>query len=231
MHSITTFFILVLCITEFTVQPLPLSNTVKRLNTSVSQKKNFTGVLTKREPGYSSGNHSNRNRNTRNPKANKDHSINDALGNHRGNTGNSRGNNNNDRTSANDGSRGPTNSTSSVGSLQFHFKNGQCTDWADARYAQLTGYHVSWSGDALTWPSKARNYAGWTVSNQAKTPSIISIQPGFQGVGNLGHVAVVERINPDGSVYTSNYNYNGGPYVLTFVTFQVGTGVGFMWHN
>ncbi|ORX99940.1 hypothetical protein K493DRAFT_348246 [Basidiobolus meristosporus CBS 931.73] len=121
--------------------------------------------------------------------------------------------------------------TSSKGTLQFRFNNGQCTDWADARYAQLTGHHVAWSGDALTWTSSARNTAGWAVSSQPKAPSIIVIQPGNQGVGSDGHVAVVERIESDGEVYTSNYNYNGGPYVKTYVTFKTGNGVSFIWHD
>ncbi|ORX99904.1 hypothetical protein K493DRAFT_348200 [Basidiobolus meristosporus CBS 931.73] len=120
---------------------------------------------------------------------------------------------------------------SSKGTLQFRFNNGQCTDWADARYAQLSGHHVAWSGDALTWTSSARNAAGWTVSSQPKVPSVIVIQPGNQGVGSDGHVAMVERIESDGEVYTSNYNYNGGPYVKTYVTFKTGNGVSFIWHD
>ncbi|ORX99901.1 hypothetical protein K493DRAFT_299100 [Basidiobolus meristosporus CBS 931.73] len=90
---------------------------------------------------------------------------------------------------------------------------------------------VAWSGDALTWTSSARNTAGWAVSSQPKAPSIIVIQPGNQGVGSDGHVAVVERIESDGEVYTSNYNYNGGPYVKTYVTFKTGNGVSFIWHD
>ncbi|ORX97307.1 hypothetical protein K493DRAFT_300479 [Basidiobolus meristosporus CBS 931.73] len=116
-------------------------------------------------------------------------------------------------------------------SLQFRFNNGQCTDWADARYAQLTGNHVDWSGDASTWASSARGSSGWSVSKQPRVPSIIVIQPGYQGVGSDGHVAVVERIESDDEVYTSNYNYNGGPYIKTYETFQSGYGVSFVWHN
>ncbi|KAK9696210.1 hypothetical protein K7432_012594 [Basidiobolus ranarum] len=119
----------------------------------------------------------------------------------------------------------------SGGTLQFRFNNGQCTDWTDARYAQLTGHHVDWSDDALNWPSSARNSAGWTVSSQAKSPSIIALQPGVQGVESDGYVAVVESIDSNGDVYTSDYNYNGGPDIQTFVTFKPGNGVGFIWHD
>ncbi|ORX91473.1 hypothetical protein K493DRAFT_355522 [Basidiobolus meristosporus CBS 931.73] len=118
--------------------------------------------------------------------------------------------------------------------LEFRFRNGQCTDWADARYAQITGHHISWWGDARLWSSRARS-AGWSVSKTPRVPSIIVIQAGYQGTGGPGHVAVVERINNDGSVYTSNYNYrfngNGGPYIKSYGTFRTGNGVDFIWYK
>ncbi|KAK9696550.1 hypothetical protein K7432_012408, partial [Basidiobolus ranarum] len=127
----------------------------------------------------------------------------------------------------------PTNGTTSVGTgkLEFRFHNGQCTDWADARYAQLTGHHVSWSGDARTWASAAKKAKGWTVSPTPKQPSIIVLQPGVQGTGSAGHVAVVEKILSPTSVSTSNYNYNGGPYIKKTVTFKTGNGVDFIWYT
>jgi len=53
-----------------------------------------------------------------------------------------------------------------------------------------------------------------------------------EGASYFGHVAVVERINKDGSVYTSNYNWyaNGGWDILSYVTFYPGSGVSFTWH-
>ncbi|ORX94832.1 hypothetical protein K493DRAFT_315313 [Basidiobolus meristosporus CBS 931.73] len=120
-------------------------------------------------------------------------------------------------------------------SLQFRFDNGQCTDWADARYYQLTCHHTQWWGDAKTWPASARNTEGWVVSSEPRVPSIIAIQPGYQGCGSDGHVGVVERINSDGSVYTSDWNYKvngkGGPYITTYVNFNPGEGVAFIWHE
>ncbi|KAK9701945.1 hypothetical protein K7432_011490 [Basidiobolus ranarum] len=120
-------------------------------------------------------------------------------------------------------------------SRQFRFNNGQCTDWADGRYYELTCWHTQWWGDARTWASKARQFNGWVVSNRPRGPSIIVIQPGYQGCGAPGHVAVVERINNDGSVYTSNWNYRwngyGGVYTTSYGNFYPGNGVQFIWHQ
>ncbi|ORY07711.1 hypothetical protein K493DRAFT_295347 [Basidiobolus meristosporus CBS 931.73] len=117
------------------------------------------------------------------------------------------------------------------GYLDFQFKNGQCTDWADARYFELTGHHIDWSGDASSWPRKARKSTGWVVSERPQVPSIIVIPPRAQGTGSPGHVAIVEEINSDGTVYTSNFNYNGGPYKKTFANFHTDDGVYFIWHE
>jgi len=64
-------------------------------------------------------------------------------------------------------------------------------------------------------------------------PSIIVLAPGVQGSGGFGHVAVVERINPDGSVYVSTWNWyaGGGGWARTsYWTFYPGPGVTFVWH-
>ncbi len=112
-----------------------------------------------------------------------------------------------------------------------HFAFGQCTYWADMRYHQLTGYWVNWFGNAWQWKYGAAA-AGWIVSTTPHVPSIIVLQPFVQGAGAYGHVAVVEKINPDGSVYTSNYNWyaNGGWDRLSYWTFNPGPGVTFIWH-
>jgi surface antigen len=117
-----------------------------------------------------------------------------------------------------------------AGSLN-RFAFGQCTYWANMRYHQLTGYWVPWLGNAYEWAYGAKA-SGWIVSSKPIVPSIIVLQPGVQGAGYYGHVAVVERINSDGSVYTSNYNWyaNGGWDILSYVTFTPGPGVVFVWH-
>ena len=117
------------------------------------------------------------------------------------------------------------------GSTLNRFAFGQCTYWANMRYHQLTGYWVPWLGNAYQWAYGAQS-SGWVVSATPRVPSIIVLQPGVQGAGGYGHVAVVERINSDGSVYTSNYNWygNGGWDTLSYWTFRPGPGVSFVWH-
>lgn len=111
-----------------------------------------------------------------------------------------------------------------------HFAFGQCTYWADLRYHELTGHWVNWVGNAYQWAYGARA-SGWIVSSTPHVPSIIVLQPYTQGAGYYGHVAVVERINSDGSVYTSNFNWyaNGGYDRLSYWTFNTGPGVSFVW--
>lgn len=113
----------------------------------------------------------------------------------------------------------------------YRFAFGQCTYWANMRYHQLTGYWVPWLGNAYEWAYGAKA-SGWIVSSKPIVHSIIVLQPGVQGAGYYGHVAVVEKINADGSVYTSDYNWyaNGGWDILSYVTFTPGPGVVFTWH-
>ena len=119
-----------------------------------------------------------------------------------------------------------------AGSLN-RFAFGQCTYWANMRYHALTGYWVPWLGNAYQWAYGASS-SGWIVSSRPNPngPSIIVLGPGVEGASYFGHVAVVERINKDGSVYTSNFNWysNGGWDILSYVTFMPGPGVSFTWH-
>src|SRR5712692_1060715 len=121
--------------------------------------------------------------------------------------------------------------TLSGGGNLNRFAFGQCTYWANMRYHALTGYWVPWLGNAYQWAYGASS-AGWIVSSKPRVHSIIVLQSGVQGASYFGHVAVVERINPDGSVYTSNYNWygNGGWDTLSYWTFATGSGVSFVYH-
>ena len=113
------------------------------------------------------------------------------------------------------------------------FAFGQCTYWANMRYHNLTGYWVPWLGNAYQWAYGASS-SGWIVSSKPNPngPSIIVLGPGVEGASYFGHVAIVEKINADGSVYTSNYNWygNGGWDILSYVSFMPGPGVSFAWH-
>ncbi|GCE17821.1 CHAP domain-containing protein [Dictyobacter kobayashii] len=112
---------------------------------------------------------------------------------------------------------------------QFFY--GQCTYWANMRYHQATGHWIPWLGNAYQWAYQAPAY-GWTISDtpNPQGKSIIVFGPYAQGAGAYGHVAVVERVNGDGSVLTSNWNWNGAWATLSWRTFYPGRGISFIWY-
>lgn len=106
----------------------------------------------------------------------------------------------------------------------------QCTYWAQQRYHQLTGVWSPCTGNGAQWSGQASS-AGWSVSPIPVVPSIICLQAGVQGADrNYGHVGVVEKINSDGSIYTSNYNAypHYGDRVVVYLNFKSGPGVSFI---
>lgn len=110
---------------------------------------------------------------------------------------------------------------------------GQCTYWANYRYHQLTGYWVSWSGNADQWVAGAR-MAHWQVSTTPHIPSIIVLMPGVEGASSAyGHVAVAEKLINSTTVYTTTMNWyaNGGGFNIESTwNFTTGSGVYFVWH-
>ncbi|GCE17819.1 CHAP domain-containing protein [Dictyobacter kobayashii] len=126
---------------------------------------------------------------------------------------------------------GISSSTGTIADSSFNnpFTAGQCTYWADYEYHHLTGYAVPWTGNASAWAANASAY-GWNVSSQPHVPSIIVLQPGTQYAGWAGHVAVVEKINSDGSVATTNWNVVGWG-VFSWNNYTPGPGVSFVWHS
>ncbi|KAJ9050164.1 hypothetical protein DSO57_1016992 [Entomophthora muscae] len=86
-------------------------------------------------------------------------------------------------------------------------KKGQCTEWTDGRFYQLTGEHVEFSGPAHSWPTQARRKPGkWVVSKTPIFPSVVILPPGMHGSSSAGHAAVLESSFPSGDVCTSNWN-------------------------
>lgn len=83
---------------------------------------------------------------------------------------------------------------------------GQCTWYVFNRRAQA-GLPIStyWS-DAKYWAANASS-DGFTVNH---TPTVGAIMQSTYGY--YGHVAYVERVNPDGSILISEMNYTYGPY-------------------
>jgi surface antigen len=132
------------------------------------------------------------------------------------------------------GSTGSTSGAVGLGTSGFNrFFYGQCTYWANMRYYELTGYQTAWIGDADQWAAGAAASPGWVVSTIPHVPSIIVLQPGEQGAGEAGHVAVVESIPSPGVVHTSNWNWyaNGGFGILSYWNFNYpAAGTLFIWH-
>lgn len=119
---------------------------------------------------------------------------------------------------------------------------GQCTWWTQERYHQLTGLWTPMTGNAYQWLAQAKA-AGWETGDKPPNgiPSIICLQ-GNAGQGilsGLGHVAIVEKVNSDGSVQTSDMNWSVGSifntdintygYPVRVVNFRPGNGVSFIW--
>ena len=87
---------------------------------------------------------------------------------------------------------------------------GQCTYYVFNRMAQVgTPIGHSMMGNAAEWPSYARSY-GYSVSNSPSAGSAIVFQQGLAGADpTYGHVAFVEAVNTDGSLYISEMNVRG----------------------
>ena len=87
---------------------------------------------------------------------------------------------------------------------------GQCTYYVFNRMAQVgTPIGHSMMGNAAEWPAYARSY-GYSVSHSPSAGSAIVFQQGLAGADpTYGHVAFVEAVNADGSVYISEMNVRG----------------------
>ncbi|WP_434121600.1 CHAP domain-containing protein [Salinicoccus roseus] len=98
-----------------------------------------------------------------------------------------------------------------------HYYWGDCTWYVFERRQQL-GKPVgnNW-GNAYDWDNRARS-AGYTVNNSPSVGAIIQANAWTNYAWGLGHVAVVERINSDGSILVSEMNFGSGKGVKSFRT-------------
>ncbi|KAJ9072108.1 hypothetical protein DSO57_1030563 [Entomophthora muscae] len=105
---------------------------------------------------------------------------------------------------------------------------GQCTEWVDGRYYELTGQHITFSGMASDWAKQAYMQGNiWDVSSVPKVPSIVVMSKGAQGASlSTGHVAIVESAS-ESSICTSNWN---SPHLgkTTYKVIQPGNGIYFL---
>lgn len=81
------------------------------------------------------------------------------------------------------------------------YYNRTSTSYAAFKVSQSTGYGPYYYGNANNWPTSAMA-SGKTVST---TPSANSV--GVMMAGAYGHVAWVEKVNSDGTVDVSQYDY------------------------
>ncbi len=82
---------------------------------------------------------------------------------------------------------------------------GYCTWYAYNRRAALGQPVGGLWGNASSWASLARA-SGFSVNN---VPSVGAVLQTPNAAGGYGHVAVVEAVNPDGSIFISEMNYAG----------------------
>lgn len=109
------------------------------------------------------------------------------------------------------------------------FPYGQCTWWASQRYHALHGIYVPWltQADAWQWTARAHQFY-WRVSSRPSPGAIVDLQPWVQGAYGFGHVAVVEKILPNGHVIASSMNWGAHPAQVTYAEFAPGSGVTFI---
>lgn len=95
----------------------------------------------------------------------------------------------------------------------------QCTWWAYTRRHQLGLPVGSYLGNGGQWADSARKLGYWVDKTARHPGDIIVFHPGlYQSSAVYGHVAIVEKINADGSITTSECGsrYNGKPFTRTF---------------
>jgi hypothetical protein len=97
------------------------------------------------------------------------------------------------------------------------FHDGECTMWAQERRPDIVRRGVEaivarelaagqpedmgdW--DARFWPANAR-LAGIPTGDTPRARALVVFQPGVLGAGPAGHIAYVQRVEPDGSFLIS----------------------------
>ena len=80
----------------------------------------------------------------------------------------------------------------------------QCTWWAYKRRQELKLPVGSYLGNGAQWADSARALGYWVDNTPRHVGDIMVFRTGQEGASSVyGHVAIVESINPDGSITTS----------------------------
>ncbi|KFI45698.1 CHAP domain-containing protein [Bifidobacterium bohemicum] len=114
----------------------------------------------------------------------------------------------------------PNHPTGDVGNA---YEFSQCTWWAYTRRVQLglpVGSHM---GNGADWGATARKLGYWVDNVPRHTGDILVFAPGQNGAHpEYGHVAIIEKINPDGSIVTSECGdvCHGKTYSKTYTAAQ-----------
>lgn len=109
------------------------------------------------------------------------------------------------RTAAAGASTGLVSYGGNAASVGNRYDYGYCTWYVYNRRAELGRPVGSFWGNASTWASYARG-SGYLVNS---TPSVGAVLQNSYQAGGYGHVAVVESVNGDGSIFVSEMNYAG----------------------
>lgn len=87
---------------------------------------------------------------------------------------------------------------------------GQCTWYAYERRVQLGLPVGSYFGNGADWADSARTFGYWVDSTARHVGDVVVFRPGQMSADSYyGHVAVVEKVNGDGSVEVSESNVKG----------------------
>lgn len=109
----------------------------------------------------------------------------------------------------------PNHATGDVGNA---YEFSQCTWWVYVRRHQLGLPAGSHMGNGCQWADSARALGYWVDNTPRHVGDIIVFAAGQEGSDSYyGHVAIVEKINDDGSIVTSESgaSLNGGTYSRT----------------
>ncbi|GAB3066360.1 LysM peptidoglycan-binding domain-containing protein [Salinicoccus sesuvii] len=94
---------------------------------------------------------------------------------------------------------------------------GECTWYAFERRQQLGKPAGNGWGNAYNWNTAAKS-EGYKVNNSPSVGAIMQADAWTNFAWGMGHVAVVERINADGSILVSEMNFGSGQGVKAFRT-------------
>jgi len=106
------------------------------------------------------------------------------------------------------------------GSVGNRYAFGNCTWYAYERRAQLGRPVGSFWGNAATWAIAAEQ-SGYLVDHNPAPGAVLQMS-GAQAGSYYGHVAIVEAVNADGSIYISEMNYAGNFDRVTYRTISAG---------